>query len=1022
MIKKCNTKKWRLVIYWAFFFISGTLIPQQTYFQQEVNYKIDVRLDDNANALSAKEEIQYINKSATSLDFIYFHLWPNAYRNKNTALAKQLLQQGKTEMYYAKPEELGFIDSLDFKINGKSIKWEYDKENSDICKLILSEALKSLDTLIIETPFYVKIPDAKFSRLGHEGQAYFITQWYPKPAVFDKNGWHPMPYLDQGEFYSEFGSFDVKITLPKNYLLAATGDRIDEDVEEDFLNSKVIETINHIDKNTRNGNGMSFPLSSKEFKTVRFKQYRVHDFAWFADKRFYVLHDQIDLPNTQRTIDTWVFFTDKNFDLWKDALSYVNESTMFYSHLNGDYPYNHVTAVDGTIMAGSGMEYPNITVIGDATSKLELDLVIAHEVGHNWFYGVLGSNEREYPFLDEGINSFYEMRYMRAKYPEIKLTDLIGRDSTFKFLGLNKRPRWREKETAYFMSLKARAEQPILTAANDMTFFNYGSIIYSKTPVVLDYIMETMGEAKFDEAMKFYFKEFKFKHPSPEDFFKTIEFFAGPHAKNFEQNLFATSKTIDYKIKRVRRLKDGTYSFLLKNKTGTNLPFNVYAYKNNRPVGVIWYDGFVKTKTDTFPQKDIDYFKIDGNDIMPDINRKNNISRVKGLFKKAKPIQLNFVTKLDNPAKTQINYLPIIGANFYNGPMVGLALHNYGFSKKRLEYHIVPFFAFRSKTLAGFGELNGYLFPKGIIQQITLGTKIKSFAYDYFDGRKAVINGAISYYNYYKILNSVTVEFKRKRPTDLVTHFVSYAAINLFTDSAHYILNNRIYLPVPETRRTASFAGELRYDLINKRSLGPFDLHLNLQHTAMLAKISATFNYKVNLNKKSDMSLRLFAGSFMAGNERDKGYYSFRASGYNGYQDYLFEDNFIARNETHGLGFSQFAEKDGALKIWTPLGQTTQWLTSINIKSPRLFILPLRFFADVVVCDGRALNKEQLLWDTGLNLSLWKDIIEVYIPFTYSTDIRRTLELNKIDFFNRVRFTLNIHKLAPKDFIQNSIF
>ncbi|MGZ4044022.1 MAG: M1 family metallopeptidase, partial [Bacteroidia bacterium] len=330
----------------AIFVMAMNLEGQQTYFQQEVNYKINVRLNDNDHTLSATEEIQYINNSDKGLEYIYFHLWPNAYKNNSTALAKQLLEQKKTTFYYSKPEERGFIDSLDFKVNGKNVKLEYDNENPDICKLILNEPLRSLDTIKITTPFYVKIPDAKFSRLGHTGQAYFITQWYPKPAVYDNQGWHPMPYLDQGEFYSEFGSFDVNITLPKNYLLAATGDRIDAEVEEDFLNEKVGKTLERLDRQDYRVKDMAFPPSSTEFKTVRFKQFRVHDFAWFADKRFNVIHDQIQLPTTKRTVDTWIFFTNKNFELWKDAISYVNESTIFYSYLNGDYPYNNITAVD----------------------------------------------------------------------------------------------------------------------------------------------------------------------------------------------------------------------------------------------------------------------------------------------------------------------------------------------------------------------------------------------------------------------------------------------------------------------------------------------------------------------------------------------------------------------------------------------------------------------------------------------------------------------------------------------------
>ena len=201
----------------------------QDYFQQEVNYTIKVKLDDEKHELSASETIQYINNSPDELKFIYIHLWPNAYKDNSTALAKDLLRTGNTKFYFSEEKDKGYIDQLDFKINGQPAKWELLKDSIDICKLYLNQPLKSKDSITISTPFHVKIPSAEFSRLGHVGQSYQVTQWYPKPAVYDKNGWNQMPYLQQGEFYSEFGSFDVSITLPKNYVLGATGDMVDGD-------------------------------------------------------------------------------------------------------------------------------------------------------------------------------------------------------------------------------------------------------------------------------------------------------------------------------------------------------------------------------------------------------------------------------------------------------------------------------------------------------------------------------------------------------------------------------------------------------------------------------------------------------------------------------------------------------------------------------------------------------------------------------------------------------------------------
>ena len=170
------------------------------------------------------ESVDYINNSPDTLRFLYFHLWPNAYSNNNTALARQIFSMKGKEKLFKDPELRGFIDSLDFEVESNRVQWYLLPESPDICTIILNKALKPGDTIQITTPFHVKIPKGVTSRLGHIGESYQISQWFPKPAVYDKDGWHQMPYLDQAEFYSEFGSFDVSITLPANYVVGATGE------------------------------------------------------------------------------------------------------------------------------------------------------------------------------------------------------------------------------------------------------------------------------------------------------------------------------------------------------------------------------------------------------------------------------------------------------------------------------------------------------------------------------------------------------------------------------------------------------------------------------------------------------------------------------------------------------------------------------------------------------------------------------------------------------------------------------
>ena len=168
-------------------------LSAQEYFQQEVNYIIDVELNDENHTLKGMVYIDYTNNSPDDLSFIWFHLWPNAYKDNSTALYEQQIENGSTSLYYASEAERGYIDGLNFKVDGKIVRWDYDTEHIDICKLILNKPIRAGESIRISTPFFVKIPDAAFSRLGHIKQSYMITQWYPKPAVYDKDGWHPMP-------------------------------------------------------------------------------------------------------------------------------------------------------------------------------------------------------------------------------------------------------------------------------------------------------------------------------------------------------------------------------------------------------------------------------------------------------------------------------------------------------------------------------------------------------------------------------------------------------------------------------------------------------------------------------------------------------------------------------------------------------------------------------------------------------------------------------------------------------------
>ena len=613
----------RLLLGLIFLCFCPTVLSQR-YFQQETNYRICVTLNDKLHELSGFETIEYINNSPDTLRFLFFHLWPNGYRDNTTGLARQLFGLNGKERLFNDPELKGYIDSLDFKVDEQKVRWNLLPGQPDICRIMLNKDLKSGDTTKITTPFHVKIPKGVSSRLGHIGESYQISQWYPKPAVYDKFGWHQMPYLDQGEFYSEFGSFDVRITLPENYIVGATG-KLQNEQELKMLDILAADTAR---RNISNNNKADFPPSSIHTKTLRYVEQQVHDFAWFADKRFHVLKGNVKLPDSGREVTTWVMYTNEQKGLWEDALPAVENAIVFFSRWIGDYPYQSFTAVQSTINAGEGMEYPGLAVIGAAESAYSLEEVIVHEVGHSWFYSALGFDERRYPFLDEGITSAYEIRYMDERYPRKKLWEVYFKNKKLAhFFHIDKLPIRRMPEIEWLMQARRNLDQPLNLPAPEYSTLNYSLDIYYKAAMGFNYLRAYLGDSIFDPIMHHFYIQWKFKHPQPDDLRIFFESQTGKDLNWFFTEFLGTTKQIDYKAIRYENQK-----VLIKNNGRIASPLVICGMHKDSIYFEMWIDGFEGQRWIDVPQGNYSEIKIDPRHIMPELFRLNNNIRTSGIF------------------------------------------------------------------------------------------------------------------------------------------------------------------------------------------------------------------------------------------------------------------------------------------------------------------------------------------------------------------------------------------------------
>lgn len=922
------------------------------YWQQQVNYKLDVTLNDADNTLDGFVKMDYHNNSPDTLYFIWIHLWPNAFKNDKTAFTDQDLENGSTDFYFSNADKRGYINRLDFKVNGEVAKTTDHPQHQDIIKLILPKPIAPNSIAKIETPFHVKLP-YNFSRGGHIDQAYHITQWYPKPAVYDRKGWHPMPYLDQGEFYAEFGNYEVQITLPGNYVVAATGDLQNETEMQWLKNRKLFSREPKTKKQPQQKKkGMEENvIASSATKTLQYKQNNVTDFAWFADKTYTVKTDTLKLPSG-KIITANAFYYSEHKENWSNSIAMIKRAILTKSQWLGEYPYNVVSVVDGG--NGGGMEYPTITLLDDGGSEKMLDFVINHEVGHNWFQAILGTNERTHPWMDEGMNTYYDSRYSLLQYGTTNL-DIIQTRSKF----INNRVPDDIQHTLLQTVIGVKKDQPIETVSEKFSAFNYNMVAYIKAGDWMKLLEDELGKETFDKAMQEYYKRWQFKHPYPEDFKKVVEEVSGKNV-------------------------DATFSLL--NKKG--------ALKNPAPKKDIRFAAF-------FSMKETDKHHY-------------------------------------------IFASPAIGYNFYDKFMIGALLHNYTLPLTKFQFAVAPLYATKSKQLNGIGRVSYSMYPGNNGQKVVLALAGARFS----TRRSLDTTGKSVFENFYKVVPSLRYYFKQKPRSskesfvDLRTYIIGEKSFTNFK----YITGSDSAAVFPTAFVNSNrYLNQLTYSMANYRVLYPYNYQIQLQQGEGFYRLNVTGQYFFNYEKGGGANARIFAAKFgYIGNKKASTYlYTPKLLGGTGEDDYAYSNYFFGRSASgsnpdlpvmnNGLGGRQLMiPNGGGLKLRLDqysflYGQSDDWVAAINLNTtiPRVlfpFKIPLLLFLDVgTYAEGWKKNAptSKFLYTGGLQLSLFKNVLNIYAPLIYSNEFKSTIKTDSKlkKFSNRITFSIDLQNISLKKLV-----
>ncbi|MDZ7340840.1 MAG: M1 family metallopeptidase [candidate division KSB1 bacterium] len=526
------------------FFITGLILAlaavssaQPTLFQKPLspriaNYDIQVSLDTKQRLLVGQEKLTWINLSPDRVTELQFHLYLNAFRNNRSTF---MIESGGSHRGYKMQDDgWGYIEIDDITLpSGERLteQMEFihpdndDVDDKTVFRLPLRQPVLPGKSISLNIHFTAKLPEPPVARSGAKKEYVFAGQWFPKIGVYQNGGWNCHQYHRNSEFFADFGVYNVRITVPKENIVGATGIEVERQ---------------------DNGDGTATHVYHAE---------DVHDFAWTTSPEFIVVTDTVQDVAVRVLLQP---------DHWNQAQRHLDAAKVaieYFQNWYGDYPYPNLTIVDPRRGAGAtgGMEYPTLITAGTAYGLPRgirmVEMVIIHEFGHNYWYHLVANNEFEEAWLDEGINSYSENQIVADRYGPT--------GDMFDFWGL----RINDLQLQRAAYLFAPDLDPILQKSwNYYSFNSYGVNSYQKPSLVLTTLQNYLGPETMQRIMRTYFERWKFKHPTTQDFIAVANDVSGQDLGWFFDQALSTTAVLDYSVTDVftREIKKAVgYDFTL---------------------------------------------------------------------------------------------------------------------------------------------------------------------------------------------------------------------------------------------------------------------------------------------------------------------------------------------------------------------------------------------------------------------------------------------------------------------------
>ncbi|WP_245758617.1 gluzincin family metallopeptidase [Zunongwangia mangrovi] len=828
---------------------------------------INAELNKEERTIYIDQQLTYVNTVKEPIREIYLNDWANAFKDKNTPLARRFGEEYVRKFHFSKPEEKGYTSLEKVTYNNNDLVWIRPQNHPDILRVLLNKKLQPGEKINLKFKYSVKIPSDKFTRFGVSSDGnYKLKFWYLTPAVYDGE-WKLYSHKDIGEQYTPPANLDIQLDVPTEFFPS---------------------TALNIFHNYAAGNRRHIRLTGEnrvESELLLTQTYEPETLPVGQHQLVTNLDDDGLQPEIKDIILTRIF------DFLQERLGeYPHQKILITKE---DYLKNPVYGLN---------QLPDF--IRPFPDGFNYDIQQLKTITNNFLSNSLLLDPQQDQWVHDAIAICLMIDYVDRYYPKMKL---IG--SLSKIIGL----RWfhaadlefnDQYQFLYMNMARLNIDQPLGSSKDSLLKFNVNIANPYKAGIGIKYLEDYLGSEPVKKTISEFYSENRLQLGTRQNFESILRKNANKNLDWFFEDYVNTRKKIDFKISKLKKSKD-SLKVTIKNKRDNNMPVSLYGIKDDQIIYKRWVDNIGKEKQVTIPRNDAERIALNYEQVIPEYNQRNNFRGVSKLFNK--PIQFRLLEDIEDPKYAQVFFTPEFDYNLYDGISIGPKMYNTTFLAKDLSFRISPKYGFNSNTVVGSANISyTWRYDNQDLRTIRMGIGGNRFSYGY----------DLFYRRYTPYLNFV---FRPQNLRNNERQSLSIRNINVDRDEN----------PFDQTQTSPNYnVFNVRYGYGNSYLVDRTSAVIDYQLAENFSKVSLSLQYRKLFKNNRQINLRFYGGTFIYSDlQQDADYFSFALDRPT---DYLFDYNYYGRSEGDGLFSQQIIMAEGGFKSQVMPEYANQWITTVN--------------------------------------------------------------------------------------------